>query len=1220
MKICSLRFENLNSLKGKWFIDFESEPFKDAGIFAITGPTGAGKSTLLDAICLALYHQTPRVNISQSANDVMTRHTGFCSAEVVFEVKGKRYVSSWEQKRARNKADGNLQPIQCGLSLADGTVLADKIAHKLSQISDITGLDFARFTRSMMLAQGGFAAFLNAKTDERAELLEELTGTEVYADISRRVFDKHRDQKAQIKELEAVQASHKLMDENEWIALQQKKQAIAEQEGLLQSNVSNLEQVSDWYRESSRLEQKLAQQKLDVEQADEQLIVLAPEKERLAQAVLAQKIEPDFNALEKGLANEQALNEAKNHLVQALDSVQVKLTDSEQKLAKSQAMLQQQKAAQELFEQEAESTWLPIESELTQLAHDKASAQQRYITKQDEQVRLEQQYKHHLEQKQQAEQNINAQHVYLSCWHDGEKALSLLEKWRLESHRSSSLQQQQQSLNENLTRIEADQKALTQQLESNTASLLETEQRKQALLTSEAEAKAEINRLIQGKPYEQWLEELEQLDQEVITTQQWLTATEQYQSLDKQLQNHLIARQTLVDQQRVVQTSLAADEEKLMVLTQQIEDIEQRLQLQQRISILEKERQLLESGCPCPLCGSAEHDLSAVEPQPQDEALLQRLEQCQTSHSNMASAQQAQHTELARLAGRIEALDQAISDVELSIESHCNNYEGLAAVSSDMESLRDQVLALQAKQQHYKNANKYYQTVERQHRQLLESLGAIDHELAQQQYQNQNIEQQRVQLTDKKAELEALLLEVTTDFEKLVQGLYQEIAPLIAESTLFESLPQISAIEHSLESWHRAQQQVQSLNQVVSESDWHLQQISQQSSVIQAQLESEQEQLNALNRHYEQLNEKYTTGLMGLTVSQKRASISEQVEQARLEKDKASSLVAANQLDLKEHSARLAQTDNQLQTMVSDNASLKSSWQTRLTEHGFDGQAQWQQTLMSQMEQNTLADRIKEAEMFAQRCQTLQMQTNEELKLHKLKQDTLPDVGSYEDEQALSELLVEAKKAYQSVLVELGQLAERIQSEQQKRQSSETMLQRIASEKAAFEWLDDLNGLIGSSDGARFRRYAQSVTLDHLVWLANRHLSTLHGRYQLKRQKGEGLFLEVIDGWQGDISRDTKTLSGGESFLVSLALAVSLSELVSHKTSIDSLFLDEGFGTLDSETLDIALDALDRLNSTGKTIGVISHVEALKERIPVQLNVNKHSGLGVSTLAGCFRG
>ncbi|MEP3828382.1 MAG: SbcC/MukB-like Walker B domain-containing protein, partial [Lentilitoribacter sp.] len=93
-----------------------------------------------------------------------------------------------------------------------------------------------------------------------------------------------------------------------------------------------------------------------------------------------------------------------------------------------------------------------------------------------------------------------------------------------------------------------------------------------------------------------------------------------------------------------------------------------------------------------------------------------------------------------------------------------------------------------------------------------------------------------------------------------------------------------------------------------------------------------------------------------------------------------------------------------------------------------------------------------------------------------------------------------------------------------------------------------------------------------------------------------------------------KTLSGGESFLVSLALALALSDLVSHKTSIDSLFLDEGFGTLDAETLDIALDALDNLNASGKMIGVISHIEAMKERIPTQLRVTKKSGLGVSEL------
>ena len=113
---------------------------------------------------------------------------------------------------------------------------------------------------------------------------------------------------------------------------------------------------------------------------------------------------------------------------------------------------------------------------------------------------------------------------------------------------------------------------------------------------------------------------------------------------------------------------------------------------------------------------------------------------------------------------------------------------------------------------------------------------------------------------------------------------------------------------------------------------------------------------------------------------------------------------------------------------------------------------------------------------------------------------------------------------------------------------------------------------------------------------------------------GGELELEIVDGWQGDAARDTRTPSGGESFLVSLALALALSDLASHKTSIDSLFLDEGFGTLDGETLELALDALDALNAGGKTIGVISHVEALKERIPVQIRVSKTGGVGWSTL------
>lgn len=262
-------------------------------------------------------------------------------------------------------------------------------------------------------------------------------------------------------------------------------------------------------------------------------------------------------------------------------------------------------------------------------------------------------------------------------------------------------------------------------------------------------------------------------------------------------------------------------------------------------------------------------------------------------------------------------------------------------------------------------------------------------------------------------------------------------------------------------------------------------------------------------------------------------------------------------------------------------------------------------------------ERLKQTlESALQQNQALALRAREALVNHSQQPPADADIGQPPEQlqeklQQLTSLLRENSARQGEIRQQLKQNAENQQRQQLLRQQME----RAAQEVEDWGWL---NSLIGSREGDKFRKFAQGLTLDNLVWLANHQLNRLHGRYLLQRKASDALELEVVDTWQADAVRDTRTLSGGESFLVSLALALALSDLVSHKTRIDSLFLDEGFGTLDSETLDTALDALDALNASGKIIGVISHVEAMKERIPVQIKVKKINGLGYSRLDKAF--
>ncbi|MEM9017333.1 MAG: AAA family ATPase, partial [Verrucomicrobiota bacterium] len=185
MKILSVRIHNLNSLKGEHLVRFDREPLASAGLFAITGPTGAGKTTLLDAITLALYGKAARYGNESNPEHVMTRHCGECSAEVEFETTSGIYRAAWERHRAGKKPDGKLQPPKRYIYDSHGEPLAQQIREAEQKIEALLGLNYDRFLRSVLLAQGDFARFLKAEANERAELLESLTGTTIYSRLGK---------------------------------------------------------------------------------------------------------------------------------------------------------------------------------------------------------------------------------------------------------------------------------------------------------------------------------------------------------------------------------------------------------------------------------------------------------------------------------------------------------------------------------------------------------------------------------------------------------------------------------------------------------------------------------------------------------------------------------------------------------------------------------------------------------------------------------------------------------------------------------------------------------------------------------------------------------------------------------------------------------------------------------------------------------------------------
>ncbi|MCC4832088.1 AAA family ATPase [Shewanella sp. 10N.7] len=1247
MKILSLRFKNINSLKNEWKIDFTQSPFKENGLFAITGPTGSGKTTILDAICLALYHRTPRLKvISKTTNELMTRGTSDCLAEVEFEVKGKGYRAFWSQRRSRGQIDGNLQDAQVELAELDsGKILASQVKQKTELTEAVTGLDFARFTKSMMLSQGQFAAFLNADANDRAELLEELTGTEIYGLISEQVHLNFSEAKQALKLLEAKTDSVELLTDEAIVDKRAEALQLEQQETQLQAKTQQFQQNLTWAQQCVKTSQQLTDSLQTLSAAEADISAQAPALAKLNASEPAQIIAPLFTSLNKLTQQKSQLDKQQEELKQAGQDAQVTFNDAvaehENKQQENLQLKQSHQQLIELVEQQVE----PLDKQIEKLNF-QLSEQQK--SKQQQQTQLQQIEREQHQLNQQLTENNQAKltnQQLIERFPQGQLIQSHIAVWKQQASNYARLSQKDAELVNAIEAQSVQGIQHTEQLEQYQKNVESQQVEVQHKLTALNASEHQLAQLLAGNTEGQMQAQYQQLIDQQVSRSRLQQLQQLHLESQQELNNELKQAQQLSEQLGQIDQQLHQVRTEWQSKNQQVKDLQSLLKQEQQIVNLTAERAKLIQGEPCALCGAKEHplvdhyqaiDVSDTEVRFQSESDALQLIKTQGEQLSLEKKQRQHQLELltAQQEKNQHQITQYLSEyheiTEQLLIGHLAPNEGeidalslaefIQHATQQQQQLHQQLAIIRQHSTSHQQCIEQYQQAQAHAEQLQSQLMLTKQ---QSQTQMQKLQELKQHQTETQQQISDLLGDSQTSVSQA--GLTMPEMSLF-ESWLVELDIQITQWQKAFEQQGVLEQEHQLCSQKIAALMTQHQDMTAKNSVLDSQLEQlTAEQNNTSKQRFALFADKQCP--------QEKQASHQSLQQAELRLSQANDIRVNMQQQLDKLVAQRQANEQQVQRLTIELNEAGSAFEQALLTSPFASQAEFEQAVMPSEQREALKQLKQQLDQSMVKASTLVEQAKTQLAQliiqakelgfsqndsEKLTEQT---IASHSEQviTEVSELSKQAETALAEVKQQLWQIAHLLKEDESKRQGQQQLVEQLNQAKQNYDDIAYLHSLIGSQKGDKFRKFAQGLTLDHLVILANRQLDRLQGRYLLERKQSEALELQVLDTWQGDAVRDTRTLSGGESFLVSLALALALSDLVSHKTSIDSLFLDEGFGTLDSQTLDTALDALDNLNASGKMIGVISHIEAMKERISVQIKVNKMNGLGVSRLQAEYK-